>query len=305
MTFRDVASPRREDVAIGLFDSGLGGLSVWREVVRRMPHQATIYLADSAHCPYGPRPPEEIQRFSRSIVRFLVEQGAGLIVVACNTASAAALESLRAEFDVPIVGMEPAVKPAAERTQTGHVGVLATIGTVNGNLFRKTAARYANGLMVHVQVAEGLVEQVEAGRADAPETEALLRHYLQPMIDADVDQIALGCTHYPFLLPVIRRIVPEGVSVINPAAAVARQVERVLRLDGMPASGVLPADHYSSPEGDPQAGTSRFFTSGPPGALAQMVRALTGREPKVERVTWQNEALLAERKGGAIYGTTS
>jgi glutamate racemase len=294
----DVLSSHSRDVVIGLFDSGVGGLSVWQEVVRRMPHQVTMYVADSAHCPYGPRPPEEVRCFSRGIVRFLIEQGAGVVVVACNTASAAALGSLRAEFDVPIVGMEPAVKPAAERTKTGHVGVLATAGTVNGDLFRNTSAHYANGVTVHVGVAKGLVEQVETGQADTPETESLLRIYLQPMIDAGVDQIALGCTHYPFLLPVIRRIVPQGVSVIDPAAAVARQVERVLLQESMVATeACAAAGCYPFPEvprvvTSPRLrGASYFFTSGQPEVLAAMVCALTGWEPWVERVAWKGEHL--------------
>ncbi len=269
--------------AIGLFDSGVGGLSVWREVVRRLPHAATLYVADSAHCPYGPRPPEQIRYFSRGITRFLIERGARLIVVACNTASAAALEALRGEFDVPIVGMEPAVKPAAGQTRTGHVGVLATVGTVNGDLFRNTSARHAAGITVHVQVGEGLVERIEAGQADTPETESLLRTYLQPMLDAGVDQIALGCTHYPFLLPAIRRIVPAGVAVIDPAAAVARQVEQVLTLEGIAVGEVCVANH-------------RFFTSGQPEVLATMVRALTGRETRVERVKWEDGELTELRE---------
>jgi glutamate racemase len=272
------------DSAIGLFDSGVGGLSVWREVVRRLPHEATLYVADSIHCPYGPRSPQQIRGFARSITHFLIERGAKLVVVACNTASAPALEALRAEFDVPIVGMEPAVKPAAQQTQTGHVGVLATAGTLNGDLFRRTSQRYAAGVTVHVQVGEGLVERVEAGQADTPETEVLLRAYLQPMLDAGVDQIALGCTHYPLLLPAIRRIVPEGVAVIDPAAAVARQVERVLMLDNLAAGEACVAGH-------------RFFTSGQPRVLAALVGALTGREMKVERVLWENGELIEESKG--------
>lgn len=281
MTWDEVASSTRRAATIGLFDSGVGGLSVWREVVRRMPHQATLYLADSVHCPYGPRPPEEIRRFSLGIARFLIECGAGLVVVACNTASAVALEALRAEFDVPIVGMEPAVKPAAERTQAGHIGVLATEGTVNGDLFRNTSARYAHNATVHVQVGDGLVERVEAGQADTPETESLLRTYLQPMLDAGVDQIALGCTHYPFLLPVIRRIAPPGMSIIDPAAAVARQVERVLMLQGIQSDETCVAGH-------------RFFTSGRPQVLAAMVRALTGRDPWLRKVRWENGTLRGE-----------
>jgi len=269
--------------AIGLFDSGVGGLSVWREVARRLPHEATLYVADSLHCPYGSRPPDEIRAFSQGIARFLIERGAKLIVVACNTASAAALEALRGEFEVPIVGMEPAVKPAAGQTRTGHVGVLATAGTVAGDLFRNTSARHAAGITVHVQVGEGLVERVEAGQANTPETESLLRTYLQPMLDAGVDQIALGCTHYPFLLPAIRRIVPTSVAVIDPAAAVAQQVERVMVQAGIEAAEACVTGH-------------RFFTSGQPEVLADMVRALTGRETRVERVKWEDGELTELRQ---------
>ncbi len=246
-----------------------------------MPHQATMYVADSVHCPYGPRPPEEIQRFALGIARFLVECGAGLIVVACNTASAVALEALRAEFDVPVVGMEPAVKPAAERTRAGHIGVLATAGTVNGDLFRNTSARHAHNVTVHVQVGHGLVERVEAGQADTPETESLLRTYLQPMLDAGVDQIVLGCTHYPFLMPAIRRIVPNEVSIIDPAAAVARQVERVLMMEAIQPDETCVAGHH-------------LFTNGHPEVLAALARALTGRKPWVRRVKWKNGKLKGE-----------
>jgi glutamate racemase len=271
------------DSTIGLFDSGVGGLSVWREVVRRLPHEATVYVADSVHCPYGPRSPQQIRDFARGITRFLIERGAKLVVVACNTASASALEALRAEFDVPFVGMEPAVKPAAQQTRTGHVGVLATAGTINGDLFLRTSQRYGAGVTIHVQAGGGLVERVEAGRADTPGTEALLRAYLQPMLDAGVDQIALGCTHYPLLLPVIRRIVPEGVAIIDPAAAVARQVERVLALENLAAGEARVAGH-------------RFFTSGEPQVLAAMAGALAVQRPKVELVMWENAELVQKQR---------
>jgi glutamate racemase len=238
-----------------------------------------VYLADGAHCPYGSRPAEEIQRYSLGIAHFLVECGASLIVVACNTASAAALEILRAEFDVPVVGMEPALKPAAQQTQTGHIGVLATRGTLNGNLFRNTMGRHANGVTVHVKIGEGLVELVEAGQTYTPETTALLRTYLQPMLDAGVDQIALGCTHYSFLMPVIRRLVPDGVSVIDPAAAVARRVEQVLMSESIePDEKSVSMCSFVAP--------SCFFTTGRPATLAAGIRALTGSESKVESVTW-------------------
>ena len=266
---------------IGFFDSGVGGVSVWHEVVKRLPHHGTLYVADNAHCPYGPRPPEQVQRFSHSIARFLIDRGAKLIVVACNTASAAALAFLREEFDVPFVGMEPAVKPASQQTKTGHIGILATKGTVSGDLFRSTSERYAEGATVHMQIGEGLVERVEAGQTYLPETEELLRQYLQPLIDSNVDQIVLGCTHYAFLLPVIRRILPEGVTVIDPGTAVARQVERVL----MSRS---PEWIESEANLAPQQPSAHFFASDRPDILAALVEARIGWRPRIEEVAWQN-----------------
>jgi glutamate racemase len=193
-----------------------------------LPHEATLYLADSAYCPYGARPIDEIIARARAIARFLQDQACKLIVVACNTASAAALETLRAEFDVPLVGLEPALKPAAKASKTGHVGVLATAGTIQGNLFQNTTRRHANGIQVHIQIGEGLVEQVEAGQLDTPDTERLLHQYLDPMLAAGVDQIVLGCTHYPLLMPLIHCIVNDQAEVIDPAQAIARQIERLL-----------------------------------------------------------------------------
>jgi len=257
---------------IGLFDSGVGGLSIWQEVVRRLPHEATLYFADSANCPYGPRPTDEIRAISTAIVRFLLEHDCKLIVVACNTASAAALESLRAEFKVPIVGMEPALKPAAKATQTGHVGVLATVGTLNGSLFKNTAQRHTSGVEVHIQVGEGLVEQVEAGQLDTPETEALLRQYLEPMLAANVDQIALGCTHYPLLMPLIQRVVANRAQIIDPAQAVARQVQRTLMLHNLETAAGCVAWH-------------QFFTTGQqPQLLEELATRLIRQRVKVTRV---------------------
>ncbi|GAB4416741.1 MAG: glutamate racemase [Anaerolineae bacterium] len=257
---------------IGLFDSGVGGLSVWREVAQRMPYEATLYFADSAHCPYGPRPAAEIQALSAAITRFLLAHQAKLIVVACNTASAAALETLRAEFDVPIVGMEPAVKPAAEATRTGHVGVLATEGTLNGYLFKNTSQRHARDIEVHVQVGEGLVELVEKGQLDAPETESLLRHYLEPMLAANADQLALGCTHYPLLLPLIERVVAGRATVIDPAQAVARQVQRVLMQRGLEAETGCVTQHC-------------FFTTGQPEPLQTLTAIFSQQQAKISQVS--------------------
>lgn len=256
---------------IGLFDSGVGGLSIWQEITRRLPQEATLYFADSAHCPYGPRPVDELRAISAAIVRFLLERNCKLIVVACNTASAAALESLRAEFDVPIVGLEPALKPAAAATKTGHIGVLATAGTINGTLFQNTRLRHANDIQVHIQIGEGLVEQIEGGQVDTPETERLLRRYLEPMLAAGVDQIVLGCTHYPLLLPLIRRIVDSTATVIDPAQAVASQVERVLRQRGLLRTApVAYGETVPSPH--------TFYTSGQPQVLQQLA-ALLGQQP--------------------------
>lgn len=262
---------------IGLFDSGVGGLSVWREVRRLLPRCSTLYLADNAHCPYGRRPPAEIQHLSLAISEFLLEQGADLIVVACNTASAAALETLRASLVVPVVGMEPAVKVAAERTRTGHIGVLATEGTLNGDLFKNTTARFASRTTVHIREGTGLVDIVEQGLADSPASRALLQSYLDPVIAAGADQIVLGCTHYSFLTPAIRRVVPPGTGLIDPAHAVARQVRRVVASLSLPDPGDRP---------DPEQ--HRFFASGRSDILAGMVEAETGQNPAVIRIDWES-----------------
>jgi glutamate racemase len=215
--------------SIGIFDSGVGGLSVLREVAAQLPRERVCYVADAAHCPYGSRPAGEVQRLSLSIVKFLLQKGCKLIVVACNTATAAAIDELRRVFPhVPFVGMEPAVKPAAEQSKTRSVGILATAGTLQGRLFNQTKARYAVGVKVHVAVGSGLVELVEQGREDSPEALALLRGYLQPMLDDSVDELVLGCTHYPFLKNSIEKVTQGRMVIINPAPAVATQVKRLL-----------------------------------------------------------------------------
>ncbi|HEX9925650.1 MAG TPA: glutamate racemase [Anaerolineae bacterium] len=258
--------PRRP---IGLFDSGIGGLSIWQAVTHLLPDEATRYFADSAYCPYGPRPLEEVRARSAIIGRFLLEQGCKLIVVACNTASAAALESLRAEFEIPIIGLEPAIKPAAQATRTGHIGVLATEGTFQGTLFQHTRQRYGNGVQLHVRIGAGLVEQVEAGQFDAPATEALLRHYLEPMLSAGVDQLALGCTHYLLLMPLIERIVAGQATLLDPAQAVAQQVQRILNQTvGLPDRDATAV---------PLESQHLFFTSGHPQLLQSLTAVLTGQ----------------------------
>jgi glutamate racemase len=267
---------------IGVFDSGVGGLSVWREIAAYLPHEDTLYLADQAHVPYGSRSLNEVRMFSEGVARFLLGQSAKLIVVACNAASAAALHYLRDLFPhLPFVGMEPALKPAAERTHSSVVGVIATQATFQGELFASLMERYAGNVQVLTQACPGLVDAVEAGALDTPETEALLRHYLAPLIEAGVDQLVLGCTHYPFLRPLIERIVGEGVAVIDPAPAVARQTARVLAQEGL--------------EADPgRAGRHVFYTSGDAASFAALLRRLVplvGAEAEVCPVRWQAERL--------------
>ena len=271
---------------IGIFDSGVGGLSVWREVVRQLPHERTLYLADQAHVPYGHRRLAEVREFSEGITRFLLDLGAKIIVVACNTASAAALHHLRRTFpDVPFVGMEPAVKPAVERTHNGVVGVIATHATFQGQLFASLVERYAGDVQVLTQVCPGLVEAVEAGALDTPETEALVRACVAPLVEASVDQLVLGCTHYPFLRPAIERTIGEGVTVVDPAPAVARQTGRVLARLGL----ATPPSPDAARRRD-RVGHHVFYTSGDAAAFALMIGQLLpviGEDADVRPVCWR------------------
>ncbi|RMF39618.1 MAG: glutamate racemase, partial [Anaerolineae bacterium] len=192
---------------IGVFDSGVGGLSVLRALRARLPRETYLYVADQAHVPYGPRPLLEVRRFAEGITRYLLGQGADLIVVACNTASAAALHYLRQTFSsVPFVGMEPAVKPAAEQTRSGVVGVLATPATFQGKLYASVVERFAHDVVVLQDTCPGLVEQIEAGALKAPETRRILERALHPMLAQGIDTVVLGCTHYPFVMPLIAEI---------------------------------------------------------------------------------------------------
>lgn len=212
---------------IGVFDSGLGGLSVWQELAHGLPSVPLVYVGDQTHCPYGPKTPAFITERAVAITQFLRSMGCQMVVVACNTATGAAIAYLRAHFPIPFVGMEPAVKPAALQTRTGVIGVLATAGTLGSALFQKTVAQYAQGVEVVTQVGEGLVELVEAGLADSETAEPLLKRYVQPMIAARADHIVLGCTHYPFLIPRLQQIVGSDVQLVNPAPAVAKQAKNI------------------------------------------------------------------------------
>ena len=215
---------------IGIFDSGSGGLSVYRELIQLLPLEHFVYYADAAHCPYGEKSAAYIQDRVRWITDFLLGKGADVIVVACNTATAAAIATLRAEYPAtPFVGMEPAVKPAALGTRSGVIGVLATAGTLKGSKYLNTRGLYQDNVRIVEHVGQGFVELVERGILDGPEAEAVVKASLQPLLDAGADTIVLGCTHYPFLQPLIQRLAGPEVRVIDPAPAVARQTLRILR----------------------------------------------------------------------------
>ncbi len=270
------------DRPIGIFDSGVGGLSVLRAIRQQLPHEALIYLADQAHVPYGSRSLAEVRQFALGITRYLLSQGAKIIVVACNTASAAALYALREAFpEVPFVGMEPAVKPAAEQTLSGVVGVLATPATFQGALYASVVERFAQGVTLLQDTCPGLVAQIEAGELNTPETQHILEKALQPMLAQGIDTVVLGCTHYPFVIPLIQQIVGSRVRVIDPAPAVARQVGRVLESLGLRR---LPGETQPS---------ARFLTSGDPLHLQTMLSRLLGEDGVVERVVWMKEELRA------------
>lgn len=260
--------------AIGVFDSGVGGLSVLRAIRAQIPAQPVIYLADQAHVPYGPRPLEEVRLFSQEVTRYLLNQGARLIVVACNTASAAALHHLRAEFPlVPFVGMEPAVKPAAEHTHSGVVGVLATPATFQGALYASVVERFAQGVTLLQDTCPGLVQQVEAGDLEGKATRTILENALQPMLAQGIDTVVLGCTHYPFVIPLIQEICGPEVRVIDPAPAVARQTERLLRQHNLLSESNRPAK-------------IRYITTAPAKNLSRLLPRLLNLRARVESHPW-------------------
>lgn len=223
--------------AIGIFDSGVGGLSVLREIRNQIPHSPIIYFGDQFHVPYGPRQLEEVYSLSEEITKFLLRSGARIIVVACNTASAAALYPLRKKFpNIPFIGMEPAVKPAAENTHTGKVGVLATPATFQGKLYNSVVERFAKNVEIYKNTCSGLVQEIEKGNFAGIETRKILENALFPMLEQKIDSVVLGCTHYPFVIPMIKEIVGSEVTVIDPSPAVARQTARKLAEFNAPLS---------------------------------------------------------------------
>ncbi len=266
----------QKNAPIGIFDSGVGGLSVLRAMRHVLPNEDLLYFADQSHVPYGTRSLNEIRRFSEAITRFLRQKKAKLIVVACNTASAAALQTLRTTFpEMPFVGMEPAVKPAAERTASGVVGVLATPATFQGKLYASVVERFASDLTVLQDTCPGLVEEIERGERNSDPARAILEKAIRPMLRHGLDTLVLGCTHYPFAIPLIEEIAGNNVQVIDPAPAVARQVERRL------VSSALRTNKARS-------GEVRIYTSGNGKTLAHLLPKLGCERYPVEEIRWKS-----------------
>lgn len=264
---------------VGIFDSGVGGLSVLRAVREQMPCHPVIYLADQFNVPYGAHSKDEVRQFSQGITRFLLDQGAKIIIVACNSASAAALFPLRKMFpDVPFVGMEPAVKPAAEGTHSGVIGVLATPVTFQGDLYASLVERFARNVTVLQDTCPGLVQRIEAGELQARPTRAILERALQPMMEKGVDTVVMGCTHYPFVIPLIQEIVGPQVRVIDPAPAVARQTLRLLESHEWTGLCETPA-------------CMRFFTTGDPYLFHKMLPTFLGEAHDVQYIQWESGIL--------------
>ena len=267
------------DAPIGVYDSGVGGLSVLRAIHSQLPFEATLYFADQAKVPYGERPLAEVRLLAEGVARMMMEKGAKLIVIACNTASAAALKHLRALYpEIPFVGMEPAVKPAAEQTFSGKVGVLATPSTFQGELYASVVERFAQDVQVFQATCPGLVRQIEKGFLETPKTRRILQEAIKPMMEEGVDTFVMGCTHFPFVIPLIRKIAGVDVRVIDPAPAIARQTERLLsQLDLLRSSSTKPTHHY--------------FTSGDPDRFSRSLEQLLGVKTQAEKWHWDGNLL--------------
>ena len=275
-------------IKIGVFDSGEGGLSVLKEITRLLPESEYVYYSDNAHCPYGEKSPEYIQDRARAITERLLKEDADVIVVACNTATAAAISVLRSEYSdassqevrdrvreltggrhdhICFIGMEPAVKPAALGTRTGVVGVLATAGTLKGSKYLKTKESVDDQVNVFEHVGRGFVELVEEGRLSGSEAEDVVKASLGPLLSAGADIIVLGCTHYPFLLPVLQKVAGPDIRFIDPAPAVARQLVHVLERDGMLSAGEASSALARNASAVPSSPHVKLLSSGDPEPL--------------------------------------
>jgi len=244
---------------IGIFDSGVGGTSIWREIHKLLPHENTIYLADSKNAPYGAKGKQKITELSIKNTELLLQKKCKLIVVACNTATTNAIQQLRETYDVPFIGIEPAIKPAALQTKSKAIGILATKGTLSSELFHKTTNLHASGVHIIEQVGEGLVPLIENGQIESPEMENLLKTYLQPMLAANIDYLVLGCSHYPYLIPKLNTMLPEHVTIIDSGIAAARQTKAILEVYNL-----------SAQEG--AHGNCMFYSNGNPIVLREILQ---------------------------------
>lgn len=271
-------NPPYRDGPIGLLDSGVGGLSILRALRQELPGEPLLYVADQAHLPYGPRPLVEIRAFAKGITRFLLARGAKIVVVACNAASAASLHHLRETFPhIPFVGMEPAVKPASEATQSGVIGVLTTAATAAGPLYASVLARFASGKHVETVVCPELVDAVEDGQTDLAALRPILDRALAPLLAAGADHIVLGCTHFPLAGDAIRAYVGSRARVVDPSPAIARQTHRVLAERDLLHNG--------------PAAQTLFYTTGDPLRFSQSLRLLLGETATAARLAWSGEDL--------------
>ena len=243
--------------SIGIFDSGVGGTSIWKEIHQLLPLEHTIYLADSANAPYGEKPKEEILRLSIKNTERLLQMGSKIIVVACNTATTNAIQQLRFSYNVPFIGIEPAIKPAALQSKEKVIGILATKGTLSSALFAKTSGLYSKNIKVIEVVGSGLVQEIENGHKDSPHVEQMLHKLLNPMLEAGIDYLVLGCSHYPYLIPILKKILPAEVQILDSGMAVARQTRNVLEK----------LDLLATEEGSPP----QFFTNADPGILRKII----------------------------------
>ena len=290
--------------SIGVFVSGVGGLSVLREIEQRLPDESLVYFADQKHVPYGLRSLEDVRALSEGITRLLLEQGCTLVVVACNTATAAALQALRSGFpDTAFVGMEPAVKPAAERSETRKVAVLATPATFQGALFASVVDRFAHGVDVVEIIAPGLVELIEDGQTGSEAVDLVLRTSLEPPDFQGIDTLVLACTHYSFVIPAIQRILGPAVSVIDPAPAIAMQTARLWEQQkhegSTPVGSGTQAGTSTQVGTSTQAGTSshsgtsiRYITSGDSEAFRRSLLTLIGDEATAQAASWEAGSLV-------------
>ncbi|AUP78861.1 glutamate racemase [Flavivirga eckloniae] len=245
---------------IGIFDSGVGGTSIWKAINTLLPNEDTIYLADSANAPYGPKGKEIITNLSIKNTELLISKGCKLIVVACNTATTNSIDYLRDTYNIPFIGIEPAIKPAALQTKNNAVGILATKGTLSSALFSKTSGRFASNVNVIEQVGEGIVELIENGKLQSEEMKTLLKTYLKPMIDANIDYLVLGCTHYPYLISLLTKLLPSHVKIIDSGEAVARQTKAILKKNDLL-------------NGESSNSKNQFYTNGDPEIMQSLLNS--------------------------------